>query len=36
MFGIFLLLINVATIAVGAVSEKRPGTEDVQDLIPCS
>jgi len=36
MFGIFLLLVNVATIVVGAVSETTPGKEDVQDQIPCS
>jgi hypothetical protein len=35
MFSLILIAINIAILVAGAAGEKRPGTEGIEDLIPC-
>ena len=35
MFTLILVAINAAIVAAGATSEQQPGTEEIEDFIPC-
>jgi hypothetical protein len=35
MFTLILLAINFATVVAGAAGEKQPGSDEIEDFIPC-